>query len=69
MNNKFFRIVALILMFTLFSGMVACQNDKLYGDFGEEGSFGTIDRVSYSGTHEISAVDTNDYLVKDGKTD
>ncbi|MBE5733528.1 MAG: DUF4838 domain-containing protein [Clostridiales bacterium] len=71
MKNKFFKFILFVLMFTFLLGVVGCSDsDKGYypGD-GEPSDFGSIDRVSYAGTHDINVSDTDNYLVRDGRTD
>ena len=70
MKNKFFKLIVFLLIFTLFSGALGCSKEQGYypGD-GDPSDFGSIDRVSYTGTHDINVEDTDNYLVRDGRTD
>ena len=70
MKNKIFKFVIFVLIFTLLSGSLGCSSEQGYypGD-GAPSDFGSIDRVSYAGTHDINVSDTDKYLVKDGRTD
>ena len=64
MKNKFLKIVLFTLISVMLLGSVGCSNQ----DGAEDGGV-QINRVSYQGTHQINVTETENYLVKNGKTD
>lgn len=63
MKNKIFKLVVALLLAVLTLGSVACDNTETV-DVQP-----TIERVTYQGTHDINVTETNEFLVKDGRTD
>ena len=76
MKKKIFKTaISLFLAMTLTFGVTACNNGGDVADKGKVISTETVaeinqgERVSYYGTHQVSATDTENYLVKDGASD
>ena len=68
MRKKLFRSILFVLI-----GLVACCScvsckDETASSGGETGDT-SVTRVSYQGVHEINATETDNYLVRNGKTD
>ena len=75
MKNKFFKAILFMMIGIMACGCISCKNN---GDSSasDSGSVDTdvageslISRVSYQGVHNVFAEDTEDYLVKNGKSD
>ena len=65
-KSKFFKscLACLLAVSTLFS--VACSKPE---DSSVESGVDGVEKVTYDGTHVYTATDTNEYILKDGKTD
>lgn len=64
MKNKSYKIVLFTLIFVMLFGCVGCFNQD-----NTDGNSVQINRVTYEGTHQINVTETENYLVKNGKTD
>ena len=65
MKNRFLKITVFVLIFILLFSLIGCESETI----GEDDVYGTIERVDYQGTHIINVSDTDNYLVKDGRTE
>ncbi len=65
--SKIKNLIVFLLAVIVGSSFVltACSNEQPEGGERKE----TVEKVSYTGTHDYSYTETGDYLVKDGKTE
>ncbi len=63
--KKFIRILSLIMVLALSIGVIGCDSCS----DNENENENNIAEAEYTGVHQFNVTETNDYIVKDGKTD